>query len=149
MANIKVSQLPTATEFNDDDYVMIVQSNQNKKITKQNMYSDYVYSMSETIVGKWTNNKPIYRKVIETTTSAGSTNIPISDISSDIEEIIKLDGTTTQPSGNVTPLSYYYSSNDWSNLYYSANSNYIIIRCGSTAGFGDAKLIVEYTKTTD
>lgn len=36
MAEIKVSQLPEATQINDDDLIMIVQSGTNKKITKAN-----------------------------------------------------------------------------------------------------------------
>lgn len=38
MANIKVSELTEATVFDDEDYTMIVQANQNKKITKENMF---------------------------------------------------------------------------------------------------------------
>lgn len=40
MANIKVSQMTEATSFDDGDYTMIVQANQNKKISKENMLSD-------------------------------------------------------------------------------------------------------------
>ena len=40
MANIKVSELSETTTFNDDDYTMIVQNNQNKKISKENMLND-------------------------------------------------------------------------------------------------------------
>ena len=36
MAEIKVSQLPEASEINDNDLIMIVQNNVNKKITKEN-----------------------------------------------------------------------------------------------------------------
>lgn len=36
MAEIKVSQLPEATQINDEDLLMIVQGNTNKKITKAN-----------------------------------------------------------------------------------------------------------------
>lgn len=39
MANIKVSEMTEATLFDDSDYAMIVQSNQNKKISKENMLS--------------------------------------------------------------------------------------------------------------
>lgn len=46
MANIKVSELNTATSFNDEDYTMIVQNGENKKITRQNflknIYTEYV-----------------------------------------------------------------------------------------------------------
>lgn len=38
MANIKVSEMTEATEFNSNDYTMIVQANQNKKINKENMF---------------------------------------------------------------------------------------------------------------
>lgn len=37
MANIKVSEMTEATVFDDGDYAMIVQANQNKKILKENM----------------------------------------------------------------------------------------------------------------
>lgn len=37
MANIKVSEMTEASSFDDGDYTMIVQANQNKKISKENM----------------------------------------------------------------------------------------------------------------
>lgn len=37
MANIKVSEMTEATSFDDGDYTMIVQANQNKKISKENI----------------------------------------------------------------------------------------------------------------
>lgn len=40
MANIKVSEMTEATEFDDLDYAMIVQANQNKKIVKENLFKD-------------------------------------------------------------------------------------------------------------
>ena len=47
MANIKVSEMTEATTFEDDDLAMIVQSNQNKKITKVNMLSDVTSDISD------------------------------------------------------------------------------------------------------
>lgn len=40
MANIKISEMTEATIFDDGDYTMIVQANQNKKISKENMLSE-------------------------------------------------------------------------------------------------------------
>lgn len=40
MANIKVSEMTEATSFDDGDYAMIVQANQNKKISKENIFSN-------------------------------------------------------------------------------------------------------------
>lgn len=40
MANIKVSELTEAVSFEDEDYTMIIQGNQNKKISKENMLNN-------------------------------------------------------------------------------------------------------------
>lgn len=40
MANIKVSEMTEATSFDNGDYTMIVQANQNKKISKENIFSN-------------------------------------------------------------------------------------------------------------
>lgn len=40
MADIKVSEMTEATTFDDNDYTMIVQANQSKKIAKTNMFND-------------------------------------------------------------------------------------------------------------
>lgn len=40
MANIKVSEMTEATSFDDGDYTMIVQANQNKKISRENIFTD-------------------------------------------------------------------------------------------------------------
>lgn len=40
MANVKVSELPETTNFYNDDYMMVIQSNQNKKISKENMLNN-------------------------------------------------------------------------------------------------------------
>lgn len=40
MSNIKVSEMTEATSFDDGDYTMIVQANQNKKISKENILGD-------------------------------------------------------------------------------------------------------------
>lgn len=37
MANIKVSEMPTATSINNEDYLMVVQGNENKKITYEKL----------------------------------------------------------------------------------------------------------------
>lgn len=40
MASVKVSEMVEATHFDDNDYAMIVQGNQNKKISKENMFKN-------------------------------------------------------------------------------------------------------------
>ena len=47
MANIKVSEMTEATSFDDGDYTMIVQANQNKKISKENIFSNLEDEISD------------------------------------------------------------------------------------------------------
>lgn len=46
MANIKVSEMTEASTFEDGDYTMIVQANQNKKITRENVFGDIEEAIS-------------------------------------------------------------------------------------------------------
>lgn len=50
MANIKVSELNTATSFNDEDYTMIVQSGENKKASKDVLLADALESVNNKII---------------------------------------------------------------------------------------------------
>ena len=117
------------------------------RITKQgkDIYPNIYSTTEEIIVGKWINDEPIYRKVIEITTNAGTNNIARSDISANIDIFTKIDGITIQPNtGNIVPISYYYNANDYSNVYISDTN--VVIRCGSNYGFGATKIVLEYTK---
>lgn len=58
MATIKVSEMTSATTFENDDYAMIVQSNKNKKITKENMFSSIENSKQDNLISG-TNIKTI------------------------------------------------------------------------------------------
>lgn len=139
-SEIKEGTVPTGlaiwTEFSDRvDFVKLTVNNNNP----------FEYSTSETKVGLWTNGKPIYRKVINDNTSSGDNSISVSGLN--IDEIIKIEGTTTQSNNNIIPLIYYHSNTDFSNVYYRQGTNELIVRCGSSYGYGNTKIILEYTKT--
>ena len=141
-SEIKVGTVPTGvpiwTEFSDRvDFVKLT-------VNKNNPFE---YLTSETKIGLWTNGKPIYRKVINDNTSSGDNSISVSGLN--IDEIIKIEGTTTQSNNNIIPLIYYHSNTDFSNVYYRQGTNELIVRCGSSYGYGDTRIILEYTKTTD
>ena len=57
MANIKVSEMTEATTFDDGDYTMIVQANQNKKIARENILGDIESNIStiSTNIGNLSN----------------------------------------------------------------------------------------------
>ena len=148
MANIKVSELPTATSFEDDDYVMIVQSNTNKKITKENMYGNYNYSSNEIVVGKWIDDRPIYRKIINYngTLSAGVNNIThgISDFDSIINISGFVPGTTQYPLGAFVNTTYFLTLE-----YVDATNVAVHVGSGWGNAFNGLIIIIEYVKSNN
>lgn len=109
-----------------------------------------VYSQSETDTGKiWIDGKKIYRKVaIKTITTPGSLNIIDGFDVSLINDIISISGSIKQPSGAITPISYYVNESDGAFIYMSKDLNSFVLN-GKQFGIGNVILIVEYTKTTN
>lgn len=105
------------------------------------------YSTDEIVVGKWTDNKPIYRKVI-------STNLPtpldanawlnLFEISN-VSKMINIYGIITKNDGD-------YSIPRYENLDYFLNFKYYNGYCmvlGKGFDGSNINLVLEYTKTTD
>ena len=142
MDKINFQNLPNTTTPINATNMNLLQTNVENAINSLN-----VYTSSEKAIGEWIDGKTIYRKVIELTTATGTNSFPISDVSSDIDLITKIDGIIIQPTTNhIVPVTYYYSSADFSNVYITGTN--IVIRCGSSYGFGATKLILEYTKVS-
>lgn len=95
MANIKVSEMTEATSFDDGDYTMIVQANQNKKISHENILGNIKDDIStinnnislintniSNITGQilWTNPNP--------TSSFSTQTITLSSDNYDMYEVI-------------------------------------------------------------
>ena len=148
MANIKVSELPTATHFDDDDYVMIVQSNTNKKITKENMYGNYKYSTTETVIGSWIDDKPIYRKVIYVGFLPNSGSLETSHNIQNLDKIINIHGVAIRSSDKDTlpiPYSTVNPTNAGAIMMY-ANETKVSIGTGADRTSYEAYVTLEYTK---
>lgn len=116
------------------------------------------YSTNETIVGKWINGKPIYRKTVEFSTSTlhagenyvshGLQNIELLMVNKDWSFLIDTEGVSVWQFGNsvnegASALSAYSCNIVWT------NASTISIYIGS--GLSPEKVIItfEYTKTTD
>lgn len=100
------------------------------------------YSTTEQVVGKWTDGKPIYRKVLTGTmsTSTTYTNITIDEY---FENVVNVYGFIKKDS-NFYPISYYNYV-----TYYIYDSNKLRIGASGSSYKGDYTITVEYTKTTD
>lgn len=66
-----------------------------------------------------------------------------------LDQVVKINATTTQPSGNICSIPYYLSSGDFATFYIRANKVDFVCRSGSSYGGGTWRIIMEYTKTTN
>lgn len=117
----------------------------------KNYVDKNIYSTTETVVGTWLG-KPLYRKVIEisslpnnadTSYETGITN----------GELARFEGFALLNSSdtNMKPLPYISPFESYGNIYLGVDTDAaaIKIKTGSNRTSGTAKVIVEYTKTTD
>lgn len=119
-----------------------------------------VYSTSEQVVGTWIDGKPIYRKVIETTTpSTGNSSFPSNSAYSDIsigasvDNVILLDGYLIGQTVSYS-LSKPLSNSEWFLAWvrtdrHASKPNTIGLSCGMASTNRNIAITIEYTKTTD
>ena len=70
---VKISELPDATDVNDDDFVMVVQDGFNKRVTKENFQKEKVNKSGDTLTGELNfNNKSDYGAIRKTRTLNGT-----------------------------------------------------------------------------
>lgn len=116
----------------------------------------FVYSNEERVVGVWTDNRPLYQKTFSiqsNSQSRGMIEIPITDISTNIDDIIKFIGCTSNANYNrPVPLAYRYyeysTITETLNLLYNKSSSKFVVYWRDI-DFGTAYITVQYTKTTD
>ena len=113
------------------------------------------YSLSETIVGTWIDGKPIYRKVIETTSPTVETGGDFLEKNIDFfrngeTHIVNMTGLIYSDSNDmVVPYIATVAGNDWCALYTRTTQKQIVVHMGkgSTIHIGKPmKIIVDYIK---
>lgn len=115
----------------------------------EKLISSANYSTSEKIVGRWINNKPIYRKVLVVPKSQLSTNFNLAHGISNLDLMITARGMAKN-SNDMNTMPWYASTN-YFNFLNDIDTTYIH---GALATNNYNKLvtmyfILEYTKTTD
>ena len=116
------------------------------------------YSTDETIVGKWINGKPIYRKVIPFTFPSSSGLTAFENVlPEDMEFLVSIRGKSSDINQNDSNMDVFrdfpfqLSSNDYVSIY--VNYRTITLYAGSNVVSWNATnssvFIVEYTKSTD
>ena len=109
------------------------------------------YSTTEQVVGKWLDNKPIYRKVINATKISGSTLlIPITNFNIDTIFFDRTHSYIVTTSTIVYPFPYNYGNTPDTYTACERDGNNIKINSSEGAySNGQITLVIEYTKTTD
>lgn len=107
------------------------------------------YSTTETKVGTWTDGKPLYRKVLTGTSTAGYYYVNISSLN--IATPVSVNVVIQNTTGATWVFGPYIQTqgSDSFNFYIYANLSQIVMRSGSSYGFGKYWITIEYTKTTD
>ena len=103
------------------------------------------YSTTEQIIGKWIDDKPIYRKVVQTTTGT-TTNLWTKIVNLQIDTLISKYGYWIAGSDRY-PLDRSYN-NEEITLYWKSDGIYEIHNY-SYANNRQAILIIDYTKPTN
>ena len=136
-----------ASALIDDTKIGTQSTWSSEKINEENKE---VYSTDEVKTNKvWIDGKPIYRKVATQTITTPEGFCPIDDFDTSlIDSVISIYGSIKQPSGNITPISFYNKANDGAYVYMSKESKRFLLYAREI-GVGDVILIVEYTKTID
>lgn len=137
----------TKFQVNGDLYVADNDGNNARKITDLD-----IYSSSEIVVGKWINNKPLYRKVIDIG------NLPVSGTKTvytglDFQNTCvcrKLYGMVVNPQNGVSlPLPFISLTLEYCiSIVIDTYSN-ILITVGADRSGVSGYAIIEYTKNTD
>ena len=106
------------------------------------------YTFTETQVGKWTNNKPLYRCVIQLSAFPNNTSTLYATNISNLDRVAMISGTAW--GSNATfPLPYYVSGTGGIEIVYIKDSNSIRITTYQDRSNLSGIAILYYTKTTD
>ena len=120
-----------------------------KNNDKVNPVVEEVYSTEEIKIGKWTDGKPLYRRVYEGI--AINSNETIIDSISGIDVKMIYGWLVKTAEGFIQPLGSYDNMENTSTSRVFYGSSYVKVQAASgyqTGGF-TARVIIEYTKTTD
>lgn len=113
-----------------------------------NLDTSNTYSTDETIIGKWINNKPVYRKVIiyNNTTSGSAVDINVSSLNADF--LMINDKSYIDVGEAVIPVNF-YRGDTYTYCYVTSPTNIRLYVAAPGWVNHDVYLVLEYTKTTD
>ena len=152
--NIEIPNINKVTDSDMNEIKNVVNNNDDELITTNtNLTNATTYSTTEKVVGKWIDDKTLYRKVFTGTLANNSTvNIDISSLN--CSKCFLENGFLLSDGGPIYTIPYGYSIDG--SIYTSFEINLSQGKCvlknsAATSGYsrGTYYIILNYTKTTD
>ena len=107
------------------------------------------YLTSEAVIGKWVDDKPLYRKTIDTGALPNNSYIVVAHNIANIERIVKIQGHAYR-STDLTSVALPHASTGINSISCNANgTNISITTYSDRTDFTSSYVTLEYTKTTD
>lgn len=153
MAKNLVNGNDTVIQENDND-ISLELSNTYKNNLSQTINNSFknnnVYSTTETVIGKWVDYKPIYRKVVDIGGLPNATTKTVSSGITNLSYITKMYGVANYGNYFII-LNDVYPSDDryGTRIEYNKETNNISISTAMDRSNYAGYVIIEYTKTTD
>lgn len=149
MAKNLVNGTNVVIEESGDNISMNLSSTYNTNLPQEindSFKENNIYSTTETVIGTWVNNKPIYRKIVaRNITATNHTTISLSSLN--IDELLTVKSINKKVSDDSTFFDNFFdSSNEKITLHYR---NDIIEFWTGTGTNYTSTVWIEYTKTTD
>lgn len=109
---------------------------------------NFNYSTSETIIGKWIDNKVIYRKVIDLGYMPNNTTLTVDHNITNLDRIVNAYGYSLRSSdGDVLPIPYVtFNEKNFGGINYFITASYIAITTRNDRSSYYAYMVLEYTK---
>ena len=110
------------------------------------------YTDEEIVIGRWTDGRPVYRKVFSATTPRVGGEVNINVGVNDILEVSNLYGFCKNLYNNFIPVTLTVNTSNIMYVFYNIDNKSIVLGLSTGAVGWDekpCKIILEYTKTTD
>ena len=111
-----------------------------------------VYSEEEQIIGKWIDGKPIYRKVIITTSPTSINDFQcIALLPENEKTLVNLRAQIFVPNASIiTQVPFSFATESLGSIYFDPTTKNIIMSINNSTYINSEVIIIaEYTKTTD
>lgn len=106
------------------------------------------YSTDEIKIGTWIDGKPLYRKVIESTSGNINVETVVGSINN-FEYLKILTGTIVNSENTSVNFPFIFNANNLGELFMSSNGSINCLVTNGAYANRPIKVIIEYTKTTD